>query len=216
LPSDVDRQKTLEKPLRGMRRDALDEMLAQLERGGSLNPKAACLAVGYSERGLGAQVTQLMDDPRVQRELTGARAIAVESAGIGAGWVLDQLRTMWDVDLADLFDENGNLLPIHELPLDAQKLVDSFEVKVTSVEREEYTDDDGYVLADETTVTSVAKVKLASRLKVLTQIGNHGDVDAFTSRDDQEAKKSLAELMRALARAAGDSAIDVTPPSKGT
>ena len=153
---------------------------------GEKNAEAAAVAAGYSPRTAKVQASRLMSDPRVQKQVLAARELSIEVAGIDAAWTLTQLADLWETPLTELFDtETGSLRPIHELPLRAQKLIQSFEVQEIETEQ-------GMRLR-------VGKIKIVDRLKVLTTIGKHTDVNAFGTREAADASRSFSELMRAAA-----------------
>jgi len=147
----------------------------------------AALTAGYSARTAYAQGRRLYLDPRVQRELLRFREGVSELAKLDAAWLLDQLRSIWEADLADLFDDDGRLRPIPEMPLELQRLIGGFELTQT-------TDECG-------TTTCVAKLKFASRFAILDRIGRHVDVSAFGKRESEDPGRGLADLMRAMAAA---------------
>lgn len=151
------------------------------------NAEAAAIVAGYSRRTAKVQASRLMSDPRVQKQVLAAREVSIEVSGIDAAWTLTQLAELWDTPIAELFDaETGGIRAIHELPLRAQKLIQSFEI-------EEVRGADGAVSV------RVGKIKIVDRLKTLITIGKHTDVNAFGTREQADAGRAFTDLMRAAA-----------------
>lgn len=121
-------------------------------------------------------------DPRHGMELTA----------IDASWLLHELAGLWSVELSDLFDDAGNLLPLAKIPPNAQKLIAGFEAKSTVIGQTE----DG-----DPVHTRLTKVKLIDRLAVLRDIGKHVDVSAFNRAPDEQLTSSMASLLNAVSRA---------------
>jgi phage terminase small subunit len=98
-------------------------------------------------------------------------------------WLLDRLRTKADADLADLFDDHGELLPVKQWPEVWRKgLVASVEV-----------------------INDVSKVKIADRIKILELLGKHVDVGAFSEKLNVEISEDLADVFARRRAAAGGS-----------
>lgn len=112
-----------------------------------------------------------MVNVQVSAAIATAKATRSERTQIDADWVLRTLAAEKTADLADLYDENGNLLPVREWPEVWRRGV------VTGVESfEEYDYDDEGVRRS---VGRVRKVRLSDRIKHIELIGKHVDVQAF-------------------------------------
>lgn len=184
---------------------ATSPALAKSERA-----RLAAIAAGYSERTAHSAGTKLIAKPHIMRAILEQHPRArIEAAGIDAGWLLNELAELWELDLASLFDpDTGELLPIAAMPARAQKLIASFEV-VSEVETRR---------GHRHVTTRTAKIRLIDRLAVLDKIGRTHMVSAFASPEQREAEQSLAQLLRALTKAIPGSTVehDVTPPSNGS
>ena len=87
--------------------------------------------------------------------------------------------------MADLYDANGNLLPIRDWPMVFRKgLVVGVEV---AAER------DGR--GDDATVTIVRKIKLQDRTKTVELIGKHVTVGAFRERVEHSGTMTLEQMV---------------------
>lgn len=93
-----------------------------------------------------------------------------ERTKVDADWLLMRLADEAEADIADLYNEEGSLKPIHEWPEIWRKgLVSGVDV------HQEYTYEEGQKVPD----GMVLKVRLSDRIKRLELIGKHVDVQAF-------------------------------------
>lgn len=168
--------------------------------------RLAAIQAGYSPSTAHAAGAKLLAKPHIMRAILEAHPRAkVETVGIDASWLLNELAELWEMDLAALFDpDTGELLPLASMPTRAQKLIAAFEVVS---ETETYQ-------GKRRVTTRLAKVKLIDRLAVLHKIGQTHMVSAFTSPEMRDTEKSLSQLMRALTKALPGSTTerDVSPP----
>lgn len=172
--------------------------------------RRAAIAAGYSPATAGSAGSKLIAKPHILERIitTHERTLAARS-GIDAVWVLNELAELWETPLTDLFDEDGRLLDIDQLPPGAQKLIAGFDIT-------EETEIDG---GRRRITTRVSKIKLIDRLAVLEKISRNHHVAAYTSPEQKAAESSMARLWRALEQQAAAavekaSAIDVTPNKK--
>lgn len=152
-----------------------------------LNASAAARRAGYSARTADAIGRENLGKPTVAAAIAAAQNQRSERTRIDADWVLTQLAAEKTADLADLFDDNGNLKPIREWP----------EVwrrgPVVGVEAfEEYAGRGDERIA----IGMVRKVKIADRTKHLDLIGRHVSVQAFKDRLEVEDVTDRAAQMR--------------------
>lgn len=167
--------------------------------------RQAAIKAGYSASTSHAAGAKLLAKPHILKAILEAHPRArIETAGIDAGWLLNELAELWEMDLSELFDpDTGELLPMAAIPAQAQKLIAGFEV---TSETETYRD-------RRRVVTRVSKIKLIDRLQVLHKIGQTHMVSAFTAPETREAERSIAQLMRAITKQIPGSTTerDVTP-----
>jgi len=159
---------------------------------GKRSSERAAIEAGYSARTARVQGPRLLANPRVRAailEHDASKRIATRH--IDAAWVLQEIVQLWETPLSSLFDENGQLLPIHEMGEDAQRLIAGVEVRQVMTRDGRKSDER----------VEVSKVKLIDRVKVLEMIGRHLGVNAFGNREEAEANQSFAELLQALGRA---------------
>lgn len=154
-----------------------------------LNAKKAAVRAGYSAATAEQQGSRLLSNVKVRTAVEDALRAREERVQADSDWVLRRLIAEAEADLADLFDERGDLKPVGEWPLIwRQGLVQGVEV-------EQEKDKDGDV------VGFVRKVKLDNRVKRMELIGKHVRVNASQEQVKVSGLDGLAEcIARAKAR----------------
>jgi phage terminase small subunit len=151
-----------------------------------LNASKACLRAGYSHRNADTMGSQLLRKPQVAAAIAAAKAERSERTMIDAAWLLSHLAEEATADIADLYDDEGNIKPIRSWPkVWRTGLVAGFEV-------EELFEGRG---ADKRTIGRLRKVKLADRTRIKELIGKHVDVQAFKEKLEHDVSDSLAALI---------------------
>lgn len=146
-----------------------------------LNGKQAAIRAGYSERAAEVTASRLLSNVKVAAAVAEQKEARSERTQVNADWVLARLAMEADADLADLYDDNGNLLPVKEWPLIwRQGLVAGVE---TVREKGEGGD-----------LSSVDKIKISDRVKRLELIGRHIDVQAFKDKVEHSGEMSINVL----------------------
>lgn len=153
-----------------------------------LNATQAAIRAGYAAKYADRQAWQLMENSRVKAAILSHSAKREEKAGIDAAWVLKRLAAEAEADVADLYGDDGQLLPVKEWPLIwRQGLVAGVEIEEISVE--------GVKMGE------IKKVRLSDRVKRLELIGKHVRVNAFQEIVQHKGLEGLAErLARAKKR----------------
>ncbi len=144
-----------------------------------LNASAAARRAGYSARFINGNAGKLLQNTAIAAAIAERQAARSKRTQIDADWVLQQLADEKRADIADLFDDDGNLKPVREWP----------EVwrrgPVVGIEAfEEYAGRG----EDRVAVGMVRKVKLADRTRHLELIGKHVGVQAFRDRLEHTGK----------------------------
>lgn len=98
-----------------------------LRNGG--NATQAAIGAGYSPRSATDTGSTLLRHPDVVRELARARGEAVDRVDASAERIILEAARVAFLDPAHLFDEAGELLPIHRIPPDARRAIASIEVE---------------------------------------------------------------------------------------
>lgn len=133
-----------------------------------LNATQAAIRAGYSAKTAQEQSSRLLSNVIVEAAIAKAQAKRAEKTGINAEWVLTRLASEVTADLADLYDTNGAIKPIHDWPLIWRQGL------VAGIKHQEIKDSEGNATGD-----YVVEVKLSDRIKRIELIGKHVDVQAF-------------------------------------
>ncbi|EJL90259.1 phage terminase, small subunit [Pantoea sp. GM01] len=154
---------------------------------------ACAIAAGYSESTAAQSASRLMADQRILDRIADMRQARNRRTKIDADTVLLKLSEMIEADVGDILDENGAIKPIKQWPEVWRKSVSAFDVLEI---------DDGTEVR-----TTLKKVKLLDKVKILELIGRHVDVSAFRDKVEVDVNFSLADrLAAARKRAAQDDA----------
>jgi phage terminase small subunit len=133
----------------------------------------------------------LLNRPEIKAQIEAAKAERCERTKIDAEWLLRRLAEDVDADIADLYDEVGNIKKPKDWPQVWRK---------------------GLIARIETTGTAdgaiVTKVKLADRTRIKELLGKHTDVGAFVEKHEHsgpggkpiEHKFQTVEEFEAVAR----------------
>lgn len=127
-----------------------------------LNATQAAIRAGYSEKTAGQQGDRLLKDVQVATLVQEAMDKRSVETGITAKRVLEETARLAFSDLRRLFDEHGNLRPLHELDDATAAGIASFEVVTKRVPG-----------AEPAEVEHVAKVKMWDKGKSLELLGRH-------------------------------------------
>lgn len=154
-----------------------------------LNGTQAAIRAGYSPKTAGEQAARLLANVRVSTAVAEAKAARSHRTNIDADWVLTRLAREAEADLADIYDDNGNLLPVKEWPLIWRQGL------VAGVETVRDKSDDGELSA-------VDKIKISDRVKRIELIGKHIGVQAFRERVEHDLSDDAATLLAEARRSA--------------
>ncbi|WP_070096233.1 terminase small subunit [Pseudomonas sp. NBRC 111139] len=146
-----------------------------------LNATQAAIRAGYAKKGAKDQAYQLMQLPEVAQAIEQAMGERNKRLQVDADYVLQRLTEIDQLDLADIFDLDGKLMPIRQWPLIWRQMVKEVDMKT-------------------------GKVKFHDKLRALELIGKHVNVNAFreqvnhtgeinfTDMTDEELERRIAKL----------------------
>lgn len=157
-----------------------------------LNATQAAVRAGYSEKTASETGYENLSKPQIANAIAEAKKERSERTRIDADWLLTRLAAEAEADVADLYDENGNLKDVHEWPEIWRK---GLVAGVESVREKIGEDEDG-----NPEYSRVTKVKLSDRVKRLELIGRHVNIGAF--KDGQVTLPSSINLV--INRPSGD------------
>ncbi|KAA0699979.1 terminase small subunit [Neorhizobium sp. P12A] len=172
-----------------------------------LNATQAAIRAGYSEKSAADIGAELLINPGVRSAISDAIAARTERTQITSDWVLERLADDMEADIADLFGDDNQLLPVDEWPMVFRKgLVSGCDIE------ERYGDSSG---GGRMITGRVIKLRFSDRLKRLELIGRHVSVNAFRDVIEVRGLSGLADRLARAAMRADVEAVqftDVTPP----
>lgn len=127
-----------------------------------LNATQAAKRAGYSEKTSYAQGHYLLKHPEVKAEIQRNMDERAKRTEITADNVLKEIAKMAFCNVRDVFDENGNLRPIHDLPETVTASISSVKVKTFTLPG-----------AQGAEVEHVTEVKLWDKGANLERLGKH-------------------------------------------
>jgi len=154
-----------------------------------LNATQAAIRAGYSAKTAQEQSSRLLSKVIVSKAINAALAARSKRTKINADWVLTRLAEEAEADLADIYDDNDNLLPVKKWP----KIWRTGLVAGRKVD--ELFDGSG----DDRRMIGVAKeVRLADRHAKILAIGKHVGVNAFEEIVTHKGLEGLAARLDRL------------------
>ncbi|WWT39843.1 hypothetical protein [Microcystis phage Mwe-JY25] len=156
-----------------------------------LNPDAtkAAIAAGYSPRGAASTGHDVLHRPRVSEAIAKEMEERARRTRIDADALLTRLAEEADADVADIFEDDGRLKPVHEWPKVWRKGL------VAGIEVEQLYEGTG---KDRVAVGTLAKIRLSDRTKRLELIGRHVGVQAFRDKVSHDVEQPLKDLLAEL------------------
>jgi phage terminase small subunit len=154
-----------------------------------LNATQAAIRAGYASKHADVAGSQLLGNPKIKAAVDAQKKRREEKLEIKADDVLRELLRVARSDIAELYDEDGQLKPVHEMPENARRAIAGLEV-------EEASERHGII----------RKVKLWSKPQALEALGKH--LKLFTD----VVEVSLAPHSELILAAAARAAITKDPP----
>lgn len=148
-----------------------------------LNATAAAKRSGYSGKTAYSQGQRLLKNAEVAAALATRQAKALERAELSASRTLEEMRRVAFGNVQDLFDAQGNLLPIEKLPREVAAQIASFEVVMKNA------------TAGDGKIDRVLKIKTWDKPRVMEMLGKHFKL--LTDVMQVEASDKLIEALYA-------------------
>ena len=134
------------------------------------NGKRAALSAGYNRSTAANQAQRMLNDPKVKRAIAHYKRLEQKRLRLTKLDILEELRNLVTLDPADIYDENGRVKPIHDIPLRARSMITGFE-QTETVDHE----------TGETTI--VTKVKLCNKVAGIDLAMKHKGMFAAEKQD---------------------------------
>lgn len=126
-----------------------------------LNATQAATRAGYSPKTANREGTRLLSNAVIAAAVSKAAARQLDKADLSAAMVIASIRDQVDGDVRALFDERGNLRPIHTLTKEQAQLITGFDV----VKRN--------LTAGDGATDTIIKVRLADRGRYVELAAKH-------------------------------------------
>lgn len=137
-------------------------------------PKAAAIRAGFAEKTAEKNASKLLKERDVALLIGELMTERSKRTLIDADWLLKRLADEAEADVADIYDDEGKVLPVDSWPLIWRKgLVQGMKIESVRIKRDNEEEVE--------TTTTVINVSLADRAKRLEMIGKHVNVNAFQS-----------------------------------
>lgn len=128
-----------------------------------LNATQAAIRAGYSEDTAYSQGQRLLKNVEVQSFVEKARNEQAKRTGVTADTILFELLRIARSDLGQAFDDNGNLLPIKEIPEDVRRAISGVET---------FEEFDGHGV-ERVKIGETRKLKFWDKTRALELLGKH-------------------------------------------
>lgn len=132
-----------------------------------LNATQAAIRTGYSEKTANRIASQLLSKLDIQEFIAKLMKERNKKVEINSDWVLKQLKDIHELDVIDIVDDAGNLLPITKWSKPWRMYISGMDVQELNV---------GDVAA------VVKKIKWPDKVKNLELIGRHTVVQAWNEK----------------------------------
>lgn len=153
-----------------------------------LNATQAAIRAGYSERTARSIGQRMLTNVDIEKRLSELKGDRNERVSVNADYVLDRLMQIDQLDVADILDVNGDLLPVRKWSKAWRTSVNAIEVIQMSK-------------GDMDIETFLKKVKLPDKLKNLELLGKHVDVQAFKDKVETDVNLTSKPLTKEQAKA---------------
>jgi len=150
--------------------------------------RIAAIAAGYSEENAHQQSWVLKQRPEVRDRIAELSQKALTAADVTAERIVMEAARIAFSDIRQVFDDEGNLLPIHQLSDDAAAALESIEI---DTKMEEEMDEDGN---KKFTTIRTAKIKRAPKLAALRLLMEYKKMIGPSESDARNVFAGMAAL----------------------
>lgn len=155
-----------------------------------LNATKAAMRAGYSKKTAHSQGPRLLEDVEIKAVLSDLTAKQLDRADLTAARTLEEMRRLAFANVQDLFNETGDLKPIHLLTREQASCIASIEVIMKNA------------TAGDGKIDRVLKIRTWDKRATLEMLGKHFSLLVERVQFDM-TDELLSKLDRARLRAAG-------------
>ncbi|MCX8597670.1 MULTISPECIES: terminase small subunit [unclassified Gilliamella] len=134
-----------------------------------LNATQAAIRAGYKETTAQEQGSRLLSNVMVQSYILELKQQRNERNKINADYVLKRLTEIDQMDVVDILNDNGDLLPIKEWPKVWRTTLSGLDIAI---------------MGSGDTEAIMKKIKWPDKVKNLELLGKHVDVQAFKEKTE--------------------------------
>lgn len=158
-----------------------------------LNATQAAIRAGYGAKYANRTATQLLANAAVKQRIDELKGERNQRTEINADYVLRRLAAIDQMDVLDILNDDGGLKPISEWPPVWRTSISAMDIESRTLN------------FDETTTEFILKkIKWPDKVKNLSLLGKHVNVNAFKEVHEHNVNVTLADRMaKARKRAAG-------------
>ncbi len=146
------------------------------------NGTRAALAIGVSEKSAAVFAARMLRNDKVAAAIEAWKERQQQRLEITAERVLDELRKLATFDSRNLYDKQGNRIPVH--------LLDDVTAAAVAAVEDETTET---IVEDRKTVRRNQRIKMADKGQNLERLGRYFKL--FTDRLEHDGKLTLEELV---------------------
>jgi len=139
-----------------------------------LNGTQAAIRAGYSPKTANEQASRMLAKVNVQKRIAELKEERNEKVDVNAEYVLKRLYEIDNLDIIDILNDSGDLLPIKQWPEAWRKSVNGIEV----IQMKSQDEIIGYL----------KKVKGLDKVRNLELLGKHVDIGAFKEKIEATGK----------------------------
>ena len=156
-----------------------------------LNATQAAIRAGYSAKTADVQGPRLLGNVGVRAAIATGKATQLDQADLSAARTLEELRRVAYGNIKSVFDEQGNLKPVHTLTDGEAAMISSVEVIIKNAEA-----GDGHT-------DRIHKIKCWDKVRALHDLCEHFELLVTNVRvTSDEAMFAFLDEMKAKNRAA--------------
>lgn len=126
-----------------------------------LNATQAAIRAGFPKKAASSVGYEYLRKPQIAAAVSAGKATQISRAELSASRVLEEMRRLAFADIRQLFDEKGNLRPIHSLAEEDAAAIAGMEVIIKNAK------------AGDGVTDTVHKVKLTDKTRALEMLGKH-------------------------------------------
>jgi phage terminase small subunit len=147
-----------------------------------LNATQAAIRAGYSKKTAASLGERLLRHVEIAAAVRANTAKQLEQADLSATRTLEEMRRISISNVQDLFDEHGDLKPLHTLSREAAACIASLEVIMKNA------------TAGDGKIDRVLKIKIWDKPRVLEMLGKHFAL--LTERVKLEGDEALIDALK--------------------